>query len=69
MRFAQFFLGTPQRLLATIGCLVILYGVFNLDQVAVLFDRLLAVVINHVLPLVIVVAIIIYAFQKIIGKK
>ena len=56
-------------MLATIVGLVILYGVFNLDKVAMLFDRLLAVVINQIVPLAIVVALIIYAFRMIIGKK
>lgn len=65
--FIGFFFGTPQRCLATITGLLIIWGCFHMDQVSLFFDAVFLILLNKVLPIVIVIAIIIALLNR--GKK
>lgn len=67
MTYIQFFLGTPQRLVATILGLVLVWAVFNMGAVMHFFDQLLYLAVNKVLPLAVVGLLIALGFKMILG--
>ena len=66
--FIGFFLGTPQRCLATIAGLLIVWGCFHMEQVSAFFDAIFYILVNKVLPIVIVIAIILALLNRGKGK-
>jgi hypothetical protein len=59
---------SPKNVLIAIIVLLVIYGVFNLDKVIFLFDTILAILLNKILPIVIVIAIFIFLLRWAKGK-
>ena len=59
---------SPKNVFIAIIVLLVIYGVFNLDKVEFLFDTILAILLNKILPIVIVIAIFIFLLRWAKGK-
>lgn len=59
---------TPRGLFITIIILLCLYGIFHLNEVIAFFDTVLLILLNKVLPIVIVIAIILWILRSGRGK-
>lgn len=64
MQFIRFFLGTPQRMLGTMGLMFFVWCLFNLERVKWFLNALLCVAINQVLPLALIVLLIAYLIRR-----
>lgn len=63
-RFFQFFFGTPQRALGTAFVGAIIYFAFNPESLAKMCSQLFFVLVNSVLPVVIVIAILVWIVRR-----
>ncbi len=64
--FWNFFFGTPQRILVWIVIGVVILAAANLNTLEMILNRMLCIALNQLLPLLIVVGVIVYAFKKIL---
>ncbi len=55
----------PKNLLTAIVVLIVIWGIFHIDDVCHFFDTIFLILANKILPIVIVIAIILYLLKKI----